>query len=566
MSERVGSRSPAWTGRGPSRLHAVLVVLAAMGVYALSVRNGFAYDDVPLVVLDPRVHSLGNVPAILSKPYWPVGGQELAIWRPLTTLSFAVDWAVSGGAPAWFHLSNVLWHVAACLLVLCLLQQLFTPPAPLAGALFFAVHPVHVEAVANVVGRGDVISAVFALAACVLWIRRPDGEARPTTLTVLAVSALFTLALFAKESAVMLPALLMLLDAACGRWRLERATLRAYVRAVTPAFAVFAVVITGYLGVRSVVLDALAPARVHPAADVLASRWHLFLTALQAWPHYLRLLLFPRTLLIDYGPRIIMPATTWTSSAVLGLTIIVGLVFGGLLALARGRGRTALGLLWLPVAVLPVSNLLFTTGVLVAERTLYLPSFAAAAGFAGAIGATALLASTHRRRVLQASAAVILVLLAARTVIRVPEWESTERIFASLARDRPDSFRAHWILARAARQAGDREAARRHYAEALRLWPYREGMLAEAATCAAQEGRMDQAFEIAAFAARQWPTSVDAQRLLAAISLDRGDTAAARAAIGAGLRLAPGDSLLRRMQLSLSDAAARLEPVESNGR
>lgn len=158
-------------GRAPSWGAAMLVCLAAIAVYALSVRSGFAYDDVPLILLDPRVHSLGNLPAILTQPYWPVGGQELSIWRPLTTLSFAADWAVSGGAPAWFHLSNVLWHAAACILVLCLLHELFAAPAALAGALLFAVHPVHVEAVANVVGRGDVISAVFALAACLLWIR-----------------------------------------------------------------------------------------------------------------------------------------------------------------------------------------------------------------------------------------------------------------------------------------------------------------------------------------------------------------------------------------------------------
>jgi tetratricopeptide (TPR) repeat protein len=547
-----------------SQWPAALVCLAAIAVYALSVRNGFAYDDVPLILLDPRVHSLGDLPAILAQPYWPVAGQELAIWRPLTTLSFAIDWALSGGAAAWFHLVNVLWHVAACILVLRLLRELFAPPAALAGALLFAVHPVHVEAVANVVGRGDVMAAVFALAACLLWIRRPDQETRPAARTVIAASALFALALFAKESAVMLPALLLLLDAARGRWRLSGATIRPYARAVAPAFAALALVLAGYLGLRAAVLDSFAPARVHPAADVLGSRWHLILTSLQAWPHYLRLLLFPRTLLIDYGPRIIMPATTWTSSAVLGLTILVGLVLGGVLALARGRGRTALGLLWLPVAILPLSNLLFTTGVLVAERTLYLPSFAAAVGFAGASGAMALLASAHRRRALQAFAAAAIALLAGRTVIRVPEWESTERIFASLARDRPDSFRAHWILGRAARQEGDREAAGRHYAEALRLWPYRQGMLAEVAAFAVQEGHATQALEIAAFAARHWPASVDAQRLLAAVAFDLGDTAAARAAIDAGLRLAPGDSLLHRLRLSLPDtASARREPLDS---
>src|SRR5690606_8611264 len=87
-------------GAVSARAALLLVCGAAFAAYAVSVRNGFAYDDVPLILLDPRVHSLRNLPAILSQPYWAAGGQELAIWRPLITLSFALDWAVSGGAPA----------------------------------------------------------------------------------------------------------------------------------------------------------------------------------------------------------------------------------------------------------------------------------------------------------------------------------------------------------------------------------------------------------------------------------------------------------------------------------
>src|SRR5690606_732443 len=85
----------------------VLACAIAFAAYAQSLANDFAYDDVPAILLDTRVHSLGNLPAILARPYWAAAGAELAIWRPLTTLSFAVDWSLSGGAPAWFHLANV---------------------------------------------------------------------------------------------------------------------------------------------------------------------------------------------------------------------------------------------------------------------------------------------------------------------------------------------------------------------------------------------------------------------------------------------------------------------------
>src|SRR5690606_29986906 len=152
---RCAGGDPVMRLRITHRAGLVLTCAVALAAYAPSLGNGFAYDDVPVILLDSRVHSLGNLAAILGQPYWPAGGQELAIWRPLTTLSFAVDWALSSGAPLWFHLTNVLWHAAACGLAFLLLSALFTTPAALAGALIFAVHPVHAEAVANVVGRAE---------------------------------------------------------------------------------------------------------------------------------------------------------------------------------------------------------------------------------------------------------------------------------------------------------------------------------------------------------------------------------------------------------------------------
>src|SRR5690606_1854159 len=268
-----------------------------------------------------------------------------------------------------------------------------------------------------------------------------------------------------------------------------------------------------------------------------------------------------RTLLIDYGPRVIMPATAWTGHALAGLLILAALLAGGVLALARGRGRAALALLWFPVAGLPVSNLLVTIGVLVAERTLYVPSFALAVAAAGGASVVGRLRSNESRRLAAVVGAAALLLLAARTALRVPEWDSTERIFAALVRDRPDSFRAHWVLGRAARHAGDRDAARAHYGKAVRLWPYRDVLVAEAAAFAMEDGRLAEGREMAAFGVARWPDDLALQRLFAAASLDLGDTTAAWAGIEAGLRLEPADPLLNQMRTALT-AGARGEGGE----
>jgi hypothetical protein len=125
---------------------------------------------------------------MLRLPYW-VNAADLAIYRPLTTVSFAVDWFIGRGLPWVFHAMNVLEHGVASVLVYLLLAELAAPAAAFAGALVFAVHPVHVEAVANVVGRAEVMSAIFYLWALLLWARAP----RPGLRQVAAVSGLYLL-------------------------------------------------------------------------------------------------------------------------------------------------------------------------------------------------------------------------------------------------------------------------------------------------------------------------------------------------------------------------------------
>src|SRR2546429_1086414 len=143
-----------------------LVFATAVAAYLPTLTYGFVEDDRAVVAATRRAHSVPQALGAFDQPY---GGDEF--YRPLTILSFAVDWTVSGGRAGWLHLMNALWHAVASVLVALLLASALSPAAAAAGGLVFALHPVHTEAVAGLVGRAEVLAAVGMLGA-VLCARR----------------------------------------------------------------------------------------------------------------------------------------------------------------------------------------------------------------------------------------------------------------------------------------------------------------------------------------------------------------------------------------------------------
>lgn len=539
MTTRV-QPSPSWG--------AFLVAIVAIVVFVPSLLNGFAYDDVPVIVNDPRVHSLGQLPAILSNGYW--GDRSLALYRPLTTLSFAIDWSLADGQAAWFHLTNTLLHGAAAALVFLLLARWFVFPAALAGGLLFAVHPVHVEAVANVVGRAELLAAVTVGGALLLWVHRADDRTR--IVRSVGVAALFAAGLASKESAVVLLPLLVLIDVAEGNLHPRRPL--PWLRQNASALAAIALVVALWVAVRFAVLGGMAPARVDAAFDLATTPSARILTALQAWPVWANLLFAPVTLLSDYGPRVLLPITRPNTGAILGGVMLLALSVAGIVAALRGAGRTALGLLWFPVTILPVSNLIVPTGVIVAERTLYLPSVAvsiALAAFATRLASAGAMDRPAVPRWAVLAFSLALGMLAGRSLTRIPIWRDTNSMVAAQLADRPDSFRAQWHLAREARNAGNVEEASLRYDRAVEVWPWRQRLNVEAAMYAAENGRLHRAHELAEHAVRLHADDVDAIRILAGTTLDLADTVAARGLVRDGLRLRPDDPVLRRMAAAL---------------
>jgi protein O-mannosyl-transferase len=530
------------------RTAAAAAFLIALITYLPSLRNDFAYDDVRVIQLDTRAHDLSRALRFFAEPYWE--NEELGLYRPVTSVSYALDWHISGGRPGWFHLINALWNAAACALLFLFLAFLAPLGAAFLGALVFAVHPVHVEAVANVVGRAELLAACFSLAALALWVQTRDAL---SPRRAAAVVTLYALALLSKESAIMLPALLALADVARGV--LEPRAIGKWLRLNALPLAALMLTASLFVLVRSVVLGDLGPARVDVVLDLADSAGPRVLTALQTWPIILRLLIFPHILLADYGPPGFTPAMSLTPAALAGGLILGGLLISGVAAWTAGRGRLAFVLLFLPVALLPVSNLLLPVGVVLAERTLYLPSVALAA--AVTFGAAAVQQRRAAHRFVLVAATVALPLLTIRSLARIPEWGSTEAVFAALRRDDPASARGLFYSAQVAAYEQNHALALRYYAHGLQTWPYRYGRVLEAAGYAAQVGDLEFARRVSDFALGRWPEDVALIRLRAAIALDQADYTVAAALIERGLRVEPADSLLLRMRRVASSDDAR---------
>lgn len=191
---------------------ALLCLLVATLAHAASVRNGWTLDDVPVVRDNPAL--AGSVAPLFRRPSWP-GEREQQPWRPLTLASLALETRVWGGAKSpsaapGLHAVNVALHAVNAMLLLALLTRALPRRRlwAVGTALVFAAHPLAVHVVSSATGRADLLAVLFALLALGAWSAYAPGRAGTLPLAALC----FFLALLAKEAAVGLPLVALLLD------------------------------------------------------------------------------------------------------------------------------------------------------------------------------------------------------------------------------------------------------------------------------------------------------------------------------------------------------------------
>jgi hypothetical protein len=481
------------------RFAPLLVALVASLVFANALGNDFALDDRGVILRNPLVQSIDGVWRAFGNPYWPREASDAGVYRPLAIASYALDWALTDGSARWMHALNILWHAAAAVLVWYLAAQLLAPAGAVAAALLFAVHPVHVEAVANVVGRAECMAAVFVLAA--LLAHRRGSWLAP---------ALLLLGLFSKESAV---AFVVLAPAADLLLSGDPSTTFRRRRAL---YAAYAGVVAIYAATLVAVFHGREFTQIAPVFNGLSVAQRL-LTVATIIPEYPRLLLAPLNLSWDYSPNVIEPAYTLTLLGVAGVAVV--LVYALLLARAWRRDRTlAFGMLWVPIAIGPVANVLVPTGIAVAERTLYLASVGVVLVFGWLVQRY----GVNRQAAVVAAVCAVLLLFAARSWTRTPVWRNNQTLALDLLARRPESYRAHQAVARVYAGMGRWREAESAYRTSRRLFQRDATVYREAAVAAAQLDRLAEARALVDSALALQPNYSEAMALRSELALRPG--------------------------------------------
>jgi protein O-mannosyl-transferase len=441
----------------------VLVALAAAICYVNTLGNGFVWQDRLFVIGKMGiVESWRQIPQVFVRGLYALkaGGAHEIYYRPLMILSFSLDHAVWGLNAAGYHLTNVLGHVLNALLACLVFRRLLRREAALGGALLFAVHPVHTASVAYVTNRLDVICLAFLLTAFLLLTPGPSAAAdvRPRWGRLTAGLLAFALALFAKETAIVLPALLILY-AVAARPSQEHRWWRAYRYSAYAVPATIAIGI-GYLALRRHVVGAMgleAPPVSPPSA--------LFWTMLNVLRDNVRVLVWPIRLTTSDAFPIAQTARegcAWLSGLLAGMLTI------GALAGLRRAPAACFGTLWLLCTWLPVANLVPIIYVR-SEHFLYIPSF----GFALAVAAGWHAALPHltgrprARRAALLAAVVILLSLGARTIARNRDWGDEIVLFEKSVATTPYGREAHACLGFAYAEAGRHAEALEAFGRAL---------------------------------------------------------------------------------------------------
>jgi tetratricopeptide (TPR) repeat protein len=420
-------------------------------VYAPVRHHEFVNIDDPQYVADnPNVAGGLSWPAVK----WAFTATHAGNWHPVTWLSHMLDVELFGLNAGRHHVTNALLHAANALLLFGLLQR--TTGAQLRSACvaaLFAVHPAHVESVAWIAERKDVLSTFLGLLALHCYhgyVRRPGGA------SYTAVLLLFASSLMAKPMLVTLPFLMLLLDF----WPLARFAQVSRARLVVEKLPLLALSVASSL----VTLSVQAQAGAVKALDALPLARRLA-NAVVAYVAYVEQALWPSRLAVLYPYPRSLPG--WQVAA---CAAILAATWFGALRMARRHPYLAFGWHWYLGTLVPVIGLVQAGIQARADRYTYLPLvglFVAAAW-----GIPELPGRWRHRSVALGSAAALAVsscAIAARAHVR--HWTDSIALWEHALEATRENARAHANLAHALSKVGRHADAVPHYEAALRLQP-----------------------------------------------------------------------------------------------
>lgn len=442
----------------------LLLLAVTLICYANSLSGELLSDDLILIVRNQNAHEFSRLYRLFTQNYFHTVAAD-GTYRPVSSISFALNYLIHGEHTLGYHIFNTLLHfVNTALLYRLTLQVTKREFLALANALIFATHPVRVEAVAFISGRPEMLATLFILIAIGIYLKD-----RTRLSSIISTASLSALALFSKESAICLPGILLLLDSYLDR---EGLLSWQWLKRRLPPLTAYILVIACYSAARYTVLGAMGVPIENTVFKTtpFASR---VLTMGGAFIEYFRLMVWPVKLRFEYDFSVI-PLESLSLTALVRLVVVVGVLLAGLILHSRAQ-IVSFSILLFFSTIFTVSNIAIPTGILMAERVLYIPAI----GF-GLIAAYSLDLLYQRDR---RTAIIFLIIITGafsiRTILRNRDWQTRASYIEAYVRDVPGSYKSALLDAYRHAEHGDMKGAEEAFVRATHLSPQEAQTYAE---------------------------------------------------------------------------------------
>ena len=434
----------------------VLVVLAYYPVFSSHFLN---YDDPSYVTSNDHVKA--GITADSVK--WAFTTFYFYNWHPLTWISHMLDVQLLGLDPMWHHLVNLLFHIVNTLLVFLLFEKMTGATwESLCLAALFALHPLHVESVAWVADRKDVLSTFFWFLTMLVYL----GYARRPSVVRYALCVLsFILGLMAKPMVVTLPLILLLMD----YWPLGRVHQGNGVSGASPKMSLSYVVLEkiplALFSLASVMVTYLAQKKggaLRADSSTIVSWGH----ALFGYAKYAIKTIWPDKLAVYYPYDPAAPSAWQIAAVAAGIVIVSGLI----LRVAKRLPYLATGWFWYLITLIPVIGFVGIGQHAMADRYTYIPLIGL---FLLVIWETSDLAERFRipRSVVTVSMIAIIMTCSVLTNLQARRWHDSITLFTHALQVTENNSLAHKNLAAALANEGRLAEALHHASESLRIQP-----------------------------------------------------------------------------------------------
>lgn len=414
-------------GRNEKIFAAAAIFFISFALRLPTLRSPFVYDDFHSTIENPAVTGKINPASIFTDPSSFSSKPGRRMYRPLTILSYSLSYKLTGPNPIGWHLFNVIFHGLCAAIVFGIALRLFDEKIEPAffAALLWAAHPLLNEAIVYQAARSSLLSGTFVAAGIYAHLTL-KGEAKRAFIANL----FFLLALASKETAVVMPVLILLIDI------VRRENLR---RKIT-TYASYAAITILYLLFRKAILDVNTFSVASPVRSVASN----MLTQASVIAAYLSKTLWPMGLSIEWDwpafNNVWLSGAAWWRSPLFGMTVIAAAVIAAFFSLRRLPILT-MGIGWFFISLAPESSIIPLVQT-ANERRLYLPLIGIA------LAAAAIISSIAARPLLRrATAAAIIILFAALTIFDSGRWSDAESLWTRAYRANPSSRAALHSLA-----------------------------------------------------------------------------------------------------------------------